>query len=317
MSRFAASSRLSIGDTGQNETVYAFKEPGGSRAAHPQTTADPLIAAMPAKRNLRLVGTAKGAKHASGAGEAGAKASSATGAAAAKSAQLDDTPRGADVGPVSKRHAIRDLPDESLVALAIEGDNGAAEALYRRHASFAFNLAARIAGTTTDVDDVVHDAFLRAFDGLENLRKPSAFKGWLGSIVVHAMRSRLRRSKWLRLFGLGRTGDPVDVACIASDEASPRVRAELAQVYALLQTMSPDDRIAWTLRFVEGHDLKAAAELSGCSLATIKRRIRRAQSYIESHFVKGGAMGSSIKPPAISGEDETASERSSREEAAS
>ncbi len=199
----------------------------------------------------------------------------------------------ASQGPQSRpRGVVAELPDESLVALAIEGDNGAAEALYRRHAAFAFNLAARIAGTTTDVEDVVHDSFLRAFDGLEKLRNPKAFKGWLGSIVVHAMRSRLRRSKWLRLFGLGRTGDPVDVACIASDDASPRVRAELAQVYALLQTMSPDDRIAWTLRFVEGHDLKAAAELADCSLATIKRRIRRAQSYIESHFVKGGALRS-------------------------
>lgn len=195
-----------------------------------------------------------------------------------------------DAAPVSERGAVKDLPDESLVALAIEGDSGAAEVLYRRHAAFAFNLAARIAGTTTDVEDVVHDAFLRAFDGLDKLRNPKAFKGWLGSIVVHAMRSRLRRSRWLRLFGLGRTGDPVDVACIATDEASPRVRAELAQVYALLQTISPDDRIAWTLRFVEGHDLKTAAELSDCSLATIKRRIRRAQSYIESHFVKGGAI---------------------------
>ncbi len=188
------------------------------------------------------------------------------------------------------------LADESLVALAIEGDVGAAEALYRRYCGFAFNLAARIAGTTTDVEDVVHDAFMRAFDGLEKLRDPKAFKGWLGSIVVHAMRSRLRRGRWLRLFGLGRTGDPVDVACIATDAASPRVRAELAQVYALLQTISPDDRIAWTLRFVEGHDLKAAAELSGCSLATIKRRIRRAQSYIESHFVQGGAISSLGKP---------------------
>lgn len=209
---------------------------------------------------------------------------------AAATADEEHTPH-IGSAPVSSRRAVRDLPDESLVALAADGDSGAAEALYRRHATFAFNLAARIAGTTTDVEDVVHDAFLRAFDGLDTLRNPKAFKGWLGSIVVHAMRSRLRRARWLRLFGLGRSGDPVDVACIASDQASPRVRAELAQVYALLQTIDPDDRIAWTLRFVEGHDLKEAAELADCSLATIKRRIRRAQSYIESHFVEGGAIG--------------------------
>ncbi len=185
-----------------------------------------------------------------------------------------------------QRHELlNQLPDESLVSLTNQGDAHAAEQLYRRHAGFAFNLAVRISGSTVDVEDVVHDAFLRAFGSVSGLRKPKAFRSWLGSIVVHAMRSRLRRVRLTRLLGLGRSTDPVDLECIAADEASPRARAELAQLYALLQTLPTDDRIAWVLRFVEGHDLKTAAELAGCSLATIKRRIRRAQSYVEAHFV--------------------------------
>ena len=187
--------------------------------------------------------------------------------------------------PSHSSKALAELDDEQLVTLATQGDSRAAEHLYRRHASFAFNLAARIAGSTHDVEDVVHDAFIKAFDSLATLRNPKAFKGWLGSIVVHAMRSRLRRARLMRVLGLRRTADPVDLDCIASDSASPRARAELAQVYALLRTLSADDRIAWTLRYVEGHDLKQAAELADCSLATVKRRIRRAQQYIEEHFV--------------------------------
>ncbi len=177
------------------------------------------------------------------------------------------------------------LDDESLVTLAIEGNRQAAEQLYRRHAGFAFNLAVRIAGTSVDVEDVVHDSFLRAFDRLATLRKRRAFRTWLGSIVVHTMRSRLRRGRLTRLLGLARGNDVVDIDCIASEQASAAARAELAQVYALLQTRSADDRIAWVLRHVEGHDLQAAATLAGCSLATVKRRIRRAQRFIEAHFV--------------------------------
>jgi RNA polymerase sigma-70 factor (ECF subfamily) len=187
--------------------------------------------------------------------------------------------------PPSEAAALRELGDESLVTLAVQGDTRAAEMLYRRHAGFALNLAVRIAGSSNDVEDIVHDAYLRAFDNLATLRNPRAFKSWLGSIVVHAVRSRLRRQRLMRVFGVGRGADAIDIDAIASEEASPRARAELAQVYALLQTLSPDDRIAWTLRFVEGHDLRAAAELCECSLATIKRRIRRAQDYIETHFV--------------------------------
>lgn len=208
-----------------------------------------------------------------------------------KSAPKDDL----EAPPSSRRSSrgeILEMGDDQLVVLALEGSSDeqlrAHEALYRRHAAFAFNLAARIAGSTNDVEDVVHDAFLRAFDNLDNLRNPKAFKSWLGSIVVHAMRSRLRRSRWMRLFGLGHPGDPVDIDALTSEQASPGARAELAQVYALLQTLPADDRIAWTLRNVEGHDLKGTADLCDCSLATVKRRIRRAQRYIETHFVDHG-----------------------------
>ncbi|MBI4701919.1 MAG: RNA polymerase sigma factor [Deltaproteobacteria bacterium] len=180
---------------------------------------------------------------------------------------------------------IGTLGDEMLVALALQGHDRATGLLYRRHAPFALNLAAHIAGSTQDIEDVVHDAYLQALDGLSTLRSPRAFRTWLGSIVVHLVRTRLRRGRLLRLLGLGRTDTPVDVQAIASDSASPQACAELAQIYALLQTVSVQDRIAWTLRYVEGHDLPAAAELAGCSLATVKRRIGRAQRHLERHFV--------------------------------
>jgi RNA polymerase sigma-70 factor (ECF subfamily) len=49
--------------------------------------------------------------------------------------------------------------------------------------------------------------------------------------------------------------------------------------------MPSDERIAWTLRYVERHQLEGVAELAGCSLATAKRRIQRAQRFLADHFV--------------------------------
>src|SRR5262245_1315484 len=82
------------------------------------------------------------------------------------------------------------LSDAQLVALAAQSDMPAFESLYRRHAGFALNLAVRLQGNGTDVEDIVHDAFLRARSRLSDLREPSAFRAWLGSIVVHLVRSR-------------------------------------------------------------------------------------------------------------------------------
>ncbi len=180
--------------------------------------------------------------------------------------------------------ATGELDDAKLVALARDSDTLAFEVLYRRHASFALNLAVRIQGNAADVEDIVHDAFLRAHHRMRELRDATLFRSWLGAIVVRQVRSRLRRKRLLNAFGIGSV-DPVDLDAVASSEADPETRAQLAQIYALLQTMPPDERIAWTLRNIERHRLEAVAELSGCSLATAKRRIQRAQRFLHDHFV--------------------------------
>lgn len=191
------------------------------------------------------------------------------------------------------RAQLAALSDAQLVALGCKGETLALEMLYRRHAAFAIHLAARIEGSSRDVEDVAHDAFLRAFERLNDLSDRSAFRSWLGSIVVHAVRSRMRRARLMSVLGLGKSSEPVDLDALASPDASPHVRAQIAQIYALLRTLPTDERIAWTLRCVEGHDLETVARLTRCSLATVKRRITRAQRFLDEHFVDADA-----EPPA-------------------
>lgn len=196
------------------------------------------------------------------------------------------TPPTAAATPVAPTAgALSTLPDAQLVALGCKGDTQALGALYRRHAPFAINLAARIEGSARDIEDIVHDAFLRAFERLNDLSDRAAFRSWLGSIVVHAVRSRMRRARLMSLLGMGKSSEPVDLDAIASADASPHTRAQIAQIYALLRTLPTDDRIAWTLRAVEGHDLDTVARLTNCSLATVKRRISRAQTFLDDYFV--------------------------------
>lgn len=209
-------------------------------------------------------------------------------------ASLPTTEVASEVGPrsgtdVAPKRAgwstLSKLPDAQLVALGCKGEVQAMEVLYRRYASFAIHLATRIEGSSRDVEDIVHDAFLKAFQRLNDLSDRGAFKSWLGAIVVHAVRSRMRRGRLMNLLGIGRKSEPVDLDALTSPEASPHTRAQIAQIYALLRTLPTDDRIAWTLRAVEGHDLESVAKLTSCSLATVKRRISRAQVFLDEHFI--------------------------------
>jgi len=204
-------------------------------------------------------------------------------------------------GPISTRAparaALAALTDAQLVGLARQKDQKAFEILYRRHVAFAIHLATRIEGSTRDVDDVVHDAFIKAFTRIGDLSDPAAFRSWLGSIVVFAVRTRLRRTRLMTILGLGRGADPIDLDSLASPAASPHTRAQLAQIYALLRTLPTDERIAWTLRAVEGHELEACAKLTGCSLATVKRRISRAQRFLDDTFVNEDRENDEPKAP--------------------
>lgn len=182
------------------------------------------------------------------------------------------------------------LSDAELVLLCRVRERGAFEELYRRHASSALALAVRIQGNTLDVEDIVHDAFVRAHDHLDRLRSGDSFRAWLGSIVVRLVRTRLRRRRLLSSLGLSRS-EPMDLEAVAAPSVSPEERLELAEVYACLERMDLDRRIAWTLRFIEGHRLEEVAELAGCSLATAKRRIAAAQELITG--AKGSSPGSS------------------------
>src|SRR5690606_1878170 len=101
-------------------------------------------------------------------------------------------------------------------------------------------------GGIGDAEDIVHDAFLRAHARRDELRDEAAFRGWLASIVVHLMRSRLRRGRLLGSLGLGGQ-DAIDLDALAADGASPEMRALLAQVYGVLRRLPVDHRIAWTL----------------------------------------------------------------------
>ncbi|MBN1610380.1 MAG: RNA polymerase sigma factor [Polyangiaceae bacterium] len=182
------------------------------------------------------------------------------------------------------RGARTELEDAELVVLAQSQDVAAYEVLYRRHAGYVMSLAVRIQGSVVDVEDIVHDAFLKAHEQLGELRDPPAFRGWLGAIVVRLVATRMRRRRLLERLGLA-VGEPVEIDAIAAAEASPEDRAQLAQLYALLQTVPAGDRIAWMLRTIERHPLDEVARLCRCSLATAKRRISRAQRFLSSHFV--------------------------------
>jgi len=158
------------------------------------------------------------------------------------------------------------------------------EELFRQYAPYVASIGYRLLGRDEEVDDLVQDVFLAAHRGLGRLRNREAVKGWLATVSVRLARRRLRARRVRTFLHLDATRDYLDVA---DRSASPADRALLARVYQILDDLPANDRLAWSLRHVQGEKLERVAELCQCSLATAKRRIKAAQVAIEREVSHG------------------------------
>jgi RNA polymerase sigma-70 factor (ECF subfamily) len=163
------------------------------------------------------------------------------------------------------------------VVAARAGEEWATEALFRRHAKGINGLAFRLLGRDNEVDDLVQDSFIEAFTCLTRLRTPEAFASWLRSIVVHRATKLIRRRRLLSRLGLGRGWDPIELDSIIATATPADVATELRRVYGLIESLPADLRVPLVLRRIEGLTLEEIAELVGASLATVKRRLARAE----------------------------------------
>ena len=181
-----------------------------------------------------------------------------------------------------------DVSDGELVARACAGDDWGREVLFRRHVRGVTRLVQRLVGRREDADDVVQDTFAEALRDLGSLREPEAFRGWLFRIAVNRSKKTCRRRRLTRMLGLDRGIDDSRLALLCDGKASPEQLAELEIVDAVLQRIPTEHRIAWMLRFVEEETLESVADMTGCSLATAKRRIEAAQVTLRAHLERRG-----------------------------
>jgi RNA polymerase sigma-70 factor (ECF subfamily) len=173
--------------------------------------------------------------------------------------------------------------DAELAERLSRGDAWAKEALYRKYVQTIWGLALRLTGNRADAEDVLQDTFAEAMRDAGQLRERTALRGWLMSVAVHQAHRRFRRRRMLRALGLDRSSDSGLMEAVVAPDPSAEVLAELTLLSRVLSTLSAQQRIAWSLRFIEGCSLSEVAQLCDCSLATAKRRILAAQRRVACH----------------------------------
>ena len=146
----------------------------------------------------------------------------------------------------------------ALVQAAKAGDVGAFEDLVRRYDRNVFRIAQHITQNREDAEDVVQDAFLKAYSNLHQFQGQSKFYTWLVRIAVNEALMRLRRRRPERMVSLDedvKTEEdslPREVADWTPNPEQQYNQAELREILTVIQGLPASFRTVFVLRDVEG-----------------------------------------------------------------
>lgn len=140
------------------------------------------------------------------------------------------------------------------------------ETLYAVHARYVAGVVHRLMGNDGDLDDIVQETFLDAFETLVHLREAPEIRSWLVTVAVRRTRRLLARRRRRRLFAFL-------AASYFPRSSDPRDRQPVDELYEALDHVPEDVRIPWILHRVEQMSLPETARACEVSLATVKRRI--------------------------------------------
>ncbi len=181
---------------------------------------------------------------------------------------------------VSAVRSTHPATDAELIARWQGGDQRAAALLVERHAQALARFAASL-GERDEIDELVQDTFVRAFNSLDAFRADSSLRTWLFTICKRLLLDRQRAERRRRDTKELEEGDAV----VAYDALDGLVGAETArQVQDAVNTLTPLQREVFSLRVNEGMAYAEIAEIVGSTEGACRVHYHNAIRTIKEHL---------------------------------
>lgn len=181
---------------------------------------------------------------------------------------------------------ILNADDEApLIAEARNGSSVAIEQLVGRYERRVFRLAQNITGNHEDAEEVVQNAFVKAFRNLASFRGDSRFYTWLVRITLNEALMKIRGQRFNSV-SVDDTKDAEDHMPRELEDWGPNPEQRYSQeelrriLEASIGELAPGYRIVFQLRDVEGLTTEETARAVGLSVAAVKSRLARARAQL-------------------------------------
>jgi RNA polymerase sigma-70 factor (ECF subfamily) len=180
-----------------------------------------------------------------------------------------------------------------LVVKSRAGDTSAFSTLLKRYEGKIFRLAMNITQNREDAEDVLQEAFFKAYEHLDQFQGNSRFYTWIVRIAVNQALMKLRKRKSDRAVSLDEqidTGEDTVVREIAAWDPDPEERYSREELHTILtgavDELAPIYRTVFTLRDVDGLSTEETAEALDLTVPAVKSRLLRARLQLRDKLTR-------------------------------
>jgi RNA polymerase sigma-70 factor (ECF subfamily) len=171
--------------------------------------------------------------------------------------------------------------EAELIAAVVKGDRASFEPLVAKYSPRVFATARRYARRDSEVEDIVQEVWLKAFDKLSTFRGEAPFEHWLMRMTVRTCYDFLRGHQRNRELAFSEISEPEEdwLDHFVADPGSAAEDADAAKllVNRVLEKLSHEARLVIQLLEIDDRSVKEIAELTGWSVPLVKVRAFRAR----------------------------------------
>ncbi|MHB8831253.1 MAG: RNA polymerase sigma factor [Patescibacteria group bacterium] len=179
--------------------------------------------------------------------------------------------------------------DAQLIKQYLKGDEQSLRILYEQHVPSVYNFIFRLAPSGFDVEDIVQEAFVKAWLNLKKFDQSKSFKTWIFTIAKNVLFDQIKKKQPIAFSQLDSDEegnvpelDIVDSRPLA-DEVLNAIDAD-KRFEELLQKLNPVQRAVVVSHAIEGLTFSEIGEILGQPMDTVKTRYRRAIGKLQAYL---------------------------------